>query len=158
MATFCSRNTLLLLKLIYFLLFAGWWVPHASLLPSRKQKLWSCELLPNSNYVFLFCQIILAFPDWVIVWLLKKSVVFWISQITVNADRTVVAFYKFLKKHAAVPFKLEKTVSTPKPDSSDAKESSEGGASDVKDELWVLSQYHQCICSRMWPKRSHRQH
>ncbi|KAF7154764.1 hypothetical protein RHSIM_Rhsim01G0216900 [Rhododendron simsii] len=55
--------------------------------------------------------------------------------ITVDADRTVVAFYIFLKKHASVPFKLEKPVSTPKPESSDAKESSEGGANDVKDEL-----------------------
>ncbi|KAI8573671.1 hypothetical protein RHMOL_Rhmol01G0295200 [Rhododendron molle] len=55
--------------------------------------------------------------------------------ITVDADRTVVAFYKFLKKHASVPFKLEKPVSTPKAESSDAKESSEGSANDLKDEL-----------------------
>lgn len=67
--------------------------------------------------------------------LLKKSVFSGVSQITVDADRTVLAFYKFLKNHASVPFKLEKPVSTPKPESSDGKESSGGSASNVKDEL-----------------------
>ncbi|KAI3809532.1 hypothetical protein L1987_25509 [Smallanthus sonchifolius] len=46
--------------------------------------------------------------------------------ITVDVDRTVVAFYKFLKKHASIPFKLQKPTYT------DAKESSK---SDQKDEL-----------------------
>ncbi|KAJ1409202.1 Thioredoxin-like superfamily [Sesbania bispinosa] len=66
--------------------------------------------------------------------------------ITVDTDRTVVAFYKFLKKHASIPFKLQKPTSTSKPESSDvkgssdAKESSDGkesqrSNSDVKDEL-----------------------
>ncbi|KAH7863960.1 hypothetical protein Vadar_024022 [Vaccinium darrowii] len=55
--------------------------------------------------------------------------------ITVNADRTVIALYKFLKKHASIPFKLEKPVSTPKQESSFAKESSENSANDLKDEL-----------------------
>ncbi|KFK27591.1 hypothetical protein AALP_AA8G403600 [Arabis alpina] len=32
--------------------------------------------------------------------------------ITVDTDRTVVAFYKFLRKHATIPFKLEKPAST----------------------------------------------
>ncbi|KAG4968467.1 hypothetical protein JHK87_034118 [Glycine soja] len=53
--------------------------------------------------------------------------------ITVDTDRTVVAFYKFLKKHASIPFKLQKPTSTSDAKgSSDAKESQ---SSDVKDEL-----------------------
>lgn len=55
--------------------------------------------------------------------------------ITVNADRTVIALYKFLKKHASIPFKLEKPVSTPKTESSFVKESGESSANDLKDEL-----------------------
>lgn len=47
-------------------------------------------------------------------------------QITVDVDRTVVALYKFMKKHASVPFNLQK------PTYNDAKESSE---IDQKDEL-----------------------
>ncbi|XP_057729685.1 protein disulfide isomerase-like 1-4 [Arachis stenosperma] len=63
--------------------------------------------------------------------------------ITVDTDRTVVAFYKFLKKHASIPFKLQKpaSASTPKPEgtddtkeSSDVKES-KSSSSDLKDEL-----------------------
>ncbi|CAH1437946.1 unnamed protein product [Lactuca virosa] len=46
--------------------------------------------------------------------------------ITVDVDRTVVALYKFMKKHASVPFNLQK------PTYNDAKESSEV---DQKDEL-----------------------
>lgn len=46
--------------------------------------------------------------------------------ISVDVDRTVVAFYKFLKKHASIPFKLQK------PSYSDTKESSK---SEQKDEL-----------------------
>lgn len=37
------------------------------------------------------------------------------EQITVDTDRTVVAFYKFLRKHATIPFKLEKPASTESP-------------------------------------------
>ncbi|KAK7272143.1 hypothetical protein RJT34_28565 [Clitoria ternatea] len=60
--------------------------------------------------------------------------------ITVDTDRTVVAFYKFLKKHASIPFKLQKPTSTSKSESSDATKSSEAkesqsSTSDVKDEL-----------------------
>ncbi|KAL5082360.1 hypothetical protein RYX36_010781 [Vicia faba] len=60
--------------------------------------------------------------------------------ITVEEDRTVVAFYKFLKQHASIPFKLQKPTLTPKPEGSDAKESSEtkenqSSNTDVKDEL-----------------------
>lgn len=58
-----------------------------------------------------------------------------------DTDRTVVAFYKFLKKNASIPFKLQKPVSSPKSESSegksgdDAKESPKSSSSDVKDEL-----------------------
>ncbi|KAA8550402.1 hypothetical protein F0562_002086 [Nyssa sinensis] len=55
--------------------------------------------------------------------------------ITVDADRTVVAFYKFLKKHASIPFKLQKPALTLKSEGSDAKESIESSINDVKDEL-----------------------
>ncbi|XP_039012703.1 protein disulfide isomerase-like 1-3 [Hibiscus syriacus] len=34
--------------------------------------------------------------------------------MTVDADRTVVAFFKFLKKHASIPFKLQKQFQHPK--------------------------------------------
>ncbi|XLU92319.1 hypothetical protein S245_006671, partial [Arachis hypogaea] len=34
--------------------------------------------------------------------------------ITVDVDRTVAAFYKFLRKHASIPFKLKKPTSTSK--------------------------------------------
>ncbi|WVY99353.1 hypothetical protein V8G54_025423 [Vigna mungo] len=60
--------------------------------------------------------------------------------ITVDTDRTVVAFYKFLKKHASIPFKLQKPTSPTQSESSGAKESSDdkerqSSNSDVKDEL-----------------------
>ncbi|KAL5565666.1 hypothetical protein UlMin_028830 [Ulmus minor] len=56
--------------------------------------------------------------------------------ITVDTDRTVVAFYKFLKKHASIPFKLQKPISPPKAESSDVKETPEkSSTSDLKDEL-----------------------
>ncbi|XP_059430901.1 protein disulfide isomerase-like 1-4 [Corylus avellana] len=55
--------------------------------------------------------------------------------ITVDTDRTVVAFYKFLKKNASIPFKLQKPTPAPKSESSDAKESHESSTSDLKDEL-----------------------
>ncbi|KAI7990089.1 Protein disulfide isomerase-like 1-4 [Camellia lanceoleosa] len=55
--------------------------------------------------------------------------------ITVDTDRTVVELYKFLKKHASTPFKLQKPVSTTKPESSDTNESSKSSSKDKKDEL-----------------------
>ncbi|KAL6979322.1 Protein disulfide isomerase-like 1-4 [Sarracenia purpurea var. burkii] len=55
--------------------------------------------------------------------------------IIVDTDHTVVALYKFLKKHASIPFKLEKPASIPKLESSDIKKSSESGTNDAKDEL-----------------------
>ncbi|GFP94356.1 protein disulfide isomerase-like 1-3 [Phtheirospermum japonicum] len=48
--------------------------------------------------------------------------------ITVDTDRTVVAFYKFLKKHASIPFKLQK----PDKHTTNQEHSS---SFDVKDEL-----------------------
>lgn len=63
-----------------------------------------------------------------------------VSQITVDADRTVVAFYKFLKKHASVPFKLQKPASTPTTQDSEAKDI-KSESKDLKDELWELYQY-----------------
>ncbi|KAL8457854.1 hypothetical protein ACS0TY_035648 [Phlomoides rotata] len=39
----------------------------------------------------------------------KKSV----DPIPVDADRTVVAFYKFIKKHVSIPFKLQKPAPSP---------------------------------------------
>ncbi|OVA10144.1 Thioredoxin [Macleaya cordata] len=49
--------------------------------------------------------------------------------ITVDTDRTVVAFYKFIKKHASIPFKLQK------PEGAAASKSSDSTNKDVKDEL-----------------------
>ncbi|XP_039037633.1 protein disulfide isomerase-like 1-4 [Hibiscus syriacus] len=63
--------------------------------------------------------------------------------ITVDTDRTVVAFYKFLKKHASIPFKLQKPVSASKMEaqsttetsSDESEEESVTSSHDVKDEL-----------------------
>ncbi|PON76813.1 Protein disulfide isomerase [Parasponia andersonii] len=56
--------------------------------------------------------------------------------ITVDTDRTVVAFYKFLKKNASIPFKLQKPASPPKSESTDAKETPKSSTpNDLKDEL-----------------------
>ena len=63
--------------------------------------------------------------------------VHWCVQITVDTDRTVVAFYKFIKKHVSIPFKLQKpTTSAKSSGSDDAKESqSQSSSKDMKDEL-----------------------
>ncbi|CAL5363489.1 unnamed protein product [Camellia sinensis] len=56
--------------------------------------------------------------------------------ITFDSDRTVVEFYKFLKKHASIPFKLQKPASTQKSKDSDATdESQKSGDANLKDEL-----------------------
>jgi protein disulfide-isomerase A1 len=61
-------------------------------------------------------------------------------QITFEGDRTVVEFYKFLKKHASIPFKLKKPHGTPSVAKSEsttdapATESNEP-EKDLKDEL-----------------------
>lgn len=58
-------------------------------------------------------------------------------QITVDVDRTVVAFYKFLKKHASVPFKLQKPATTSPDSEPESKESTEADSKteNLKDEL-----------------------
>lgn len=55
--------------------------------------------------------------------------------ITVDTDRTVVAFYKFLKKHATVPFKLQKPASSDTQKASDAAPSQETSGKGLKDEF-----------------------
>lgn len=57
--------------------------------------------------------------------------------ITFESDRTVVEFYKFLKKHASIPFKLQKPASTQKSKDSDAtdEKSQKSGDANLKDEL-----------------------
>ncbi|KAI3721418.1 hypothetical protein L2E82_32429 [Cichorium intybus] len=55
-----------------------------------------------------------------------------VDPITLYTDRTVKAFYKFLKQHAAIPFKLQKPESTQKPKPESTQESSN---QDLKDEL-----------------------
>ncbi|CAN0898777.1 Protein disulfide isomerase-like 1-4 [Linum grandiflorum] len=59
--------------------------------------------------------------------------------VTVDTDRTVVAFYKFIKKHASIPFKLQKPDSSSSSSSSSSstqKAASETESSKVvKDEL-----------------------
>ncbi|KAG1353917.1 Protein disulfide-isomerase [Cocos nucifera] len=59
-------------------------------------------------------------------------------EITVDTDRTVVAFYKFIKKHAAIPFKLQRPASAVKIEGATDASAPAGGKSastDVKDEL-----------------------
>lgn len=57
--------------------------------------------------------------------------------ITFESDRTVVEFYKSLKKHASIPFKLQKPASTQKSKDSDAtdEKSQKSGDANLKDEL-----------------------
>ncbi|XP_075513630.1 protein disulfide isomerase-like 1-4 [Primulina tabacum] len=61
----------------------------------------------------------------------KKS----LDPIPVETERTVVSLYKFLKKHASIPFKLQKPVSSPASGDSNAKEDIKSSTSNVKDEL-----------------------
>ncbi|XP_073141368.1 protein disulfide isomerase-like 1-4 [Henckelia pumila] len=61
----------------------------------------------------------------------KKS----LDPIPVETERTVVALYKFLKKHASIPFKLQKPISSPASNDSNAKEDIKNPTTDVKDEL-----------------------
>ncbi|MQM22560.1 hypothetical protein Taro_055612 [Colocasia esculenta] len=61
-------------------------------------------------------------------------------QITVDTDRTVVAFYKFIKKHASIPFKLQKPASAAKSESASSSPAAESkietnANTDLKDEL-----------------------
>lgn len=54
-------------------------------------------------------------------------------QITVDTERTVKALYKFIKKHATIPFKLERPASAIKEEVLSASE--KDNSTDVKDEL-----------------------
>ncbi|RVW32157.1 Protein disulfide isomerase-like 1-3 [Vitis vinifera] len=54
--------------------------------------------------------------------------------ITFDGDRTLVAFYKFLKKYASIPFKLKKSASYQSSKGAEAKDGNESNNS-VKDEL-----------------------
>lgn len=58
-----------------------------------------------------------------------------INPIPVEADRTVVALYKFIKKHASIPFKLPKPASSTTSESFEAKEDAKVESSHGKDEL-----------------------
>eukprot|EP00262_Sarcandra_glabra_P018748 TRINITY_DN684_c0_g1_i2.p1 TRINITY_DN684_c0_g1~~TRINITY_DN684_c0_g1_i2.p1 ORF type:complete len:579 (+),score=130.37 TRINITY_DN684_c0_g1_i2:33-1739(+) len=55
--------------------------------------------------------------------------------ITVETDRTVVAFYKFIKKNASIPFKLQKPTSAVKSEGDAAPHSEESSSQSIKDEL-----------------------
>ncbi|URD80474.1 Thioredoxin [Musa troglodytarum] len=58
--------------------------------------------------------------------------------ITVDTDRTVKAFYNFIKKHASIPVKLQRPASVLKTEASSDGSASTGeksGGADVKDEL-----------------------
>ncbi|XP_043703594.1 protein disulfide isomerase-like 1-4 [Telopea speciosissima] len=55
--------------------------------------------------------------------------------ITFEANRTAVELYKFIKKHASIPFKLQKPAGTPKSGSVDASGSEKSSTEDLKDEL-----------------------
>lgn len=55
-------------------------------------------------------------------------------QITVDTERTVKAFYKFIKKHATIPFKLQRTASAVKEEPT-VSASEKSTSTDVKDEL-----------------------
>ncbi|XP_042510521.1 protein disulfide isomerase-like 1-4 [Macadamia integrifolia] len=54
---------------------------------------------------------------------------------TVETDRTEEGLYKFIKKHASIPFKLQKPTGTPKSGSADASGSEKSSSEDLKDEL-----------------------
>ncbi|KAK4370549.1 hypothetical protein RND71_010024 [Anisodus tanguticus] len=56
-------------------------------------------------------------------------------EIPVDIERTMVALYKFIKKHAAIPFKLEKPASSTTSKSSTSKVGVKREPGNVKDEL-----------------------
>ncbi|KAH0451234.1 hypothetical protein IEQ34_018533 [Dendrobium chrysotoxum] len=55
--------------------------------------------------------------------------------ITVDTERTVVAFYKFLKKNASIPFKLQKPAAATKTEAVSEPKHEGQGKTDLKDEL-----------------------
>lgn len=129
--------------------FAGWWVPHYTLLPSRKKEFRPCTwILNDSMHIIHSILDLLMLHHYMIQYACGSLFV----QITVDADRTVVAFYKFIKKHASIPFQLQKPTSTSKTESgsSDVKESQSSSA-DLKDELWELND--TSIYEEVWVRR-----
>nr|GMD73553.1 protein disulfide isomerase-like 1-4 [Ipomoea batatas] len=56
-------------------------------------------------------------------------------KIAVDSARTVVAFYKFIKKHAAIPFKLQKPSTSTSTEKTEVKEDIKSSSGKVKDEL-----------------------
>lgn len=89
------------------------------------------ELLLLFDLTPISCLIITCYwlSNWYSLW-----------QITFEGERTVVELYKFLKKNAGIPFKLQRPTSPKKEaettTASEVKE--EEGSSDVKDELWGI--------------------
>ncbi|CAH2069315.1 unnamed protein product [Thlaspi arvense] len=59
--------------------------------------------------------------------------------ITVDTDRTVVAFYKFLRKHATIPFKLEKPASAESPKTVESTPKVESTETKGKDDSTIKS-------------------
>ncbi|KAJ8543929.1 hypothetical protein K7X08_025547 [Anisodus acutangulus] len=55
--------------------------------------------------------------------------------VPVDADQTVVALYKFIKKHTSIPFKLPKPASSTASESTEVKEGANIESSNGKDEL-----------------------
>ncbi|PKU60904.1 protein disulfide isomerase-like 1-4 [Dendrobium catenatum] len=55
--------------------------------------------------------------------------------ITVDTERTVVAFYKFLKKNASIPFKLQKPAAATKTEAVSEPKQEGQAKTDLKDEL-----------------------
>lgn len=59
--------------------------------------------------------------------------------MTFEGDRTVVEMYKFIKKHASIPFKLKRPDSsaarTERAESSGSTEGEKSSGSNLKDEL-----------------------
>lgn len=78
---------------------------------------------------------------------------FWVLQITFDGDRTLVAFYKFLKKYASIPFKLKKPASYQSSNGAEAKDGNESNNS-VKDELWDLTSILLDLVIRFWIQKT----
>ncbi|KAL4591221.1 hypothetical protein LXL04_004175 [Taraxacum kok-saghyz] len=78
----------------------------------------------------------------------------------VDTDRTVKAFYKFLKQHAAIPFKLQKPESTQKPEPESTqkpKPTPESSNQDLKQQVsWLwgfsLEGIEGCNRTNYWTK------
>lgn len=110
--------------------FAGWRISHTPLLPSREQDRGSSKWLIIFVCFTSPCKIHEIASD---------NAFYIIRQIPVDSDRTVVALYKFIKKHATIPFKLQKPASsTTTSESPEAKVGGNVESKNEKDELWKL--------------------